>query len=66
MADATFERPGSNERLELPLDSSEELAICTLDARGYIQTWNPGAARLTGYAAEEIIGQHLVVSRRVV
>jgi PAS domain S-box-containing protein len=29
-----------------------------LDAKGVVQTWNGGAARIKGYRAEEIVGQH--------
>jgi PAS domain S-box-containing protein len=29
-----------------------------LDATGHVATWNPGAQRFKGYAAQEIIGQH--------
>jgi len=29
-----------------------------LDAKGIVSSWNPGAARFKGYAADEIIGRH--------
>jgi PAS domain S-box-containing protein len=29
-----------------------------LDAKGHVSSWNPGAERLKGYTADEIIGQH--------
>jgi PAS domain S-box-containing protein len=29
-----------------------------LDVNGFIQSWNPGAERIEGYQAQEIIGQH--------
>ena len=36
-------------------------AIYMLDAEGRVRTWNEGARRLKGYAAEEIVGRHLRV-----
>lgn len=41
------------------VDSVTEYAIFALDPSGIITTWNPGAQRLKGYRAEEIIGCHL-------
>ncbi len=35
-----------------------DYAIFMLDPEGRIVSWNPGAERSKGYAAEEIIGQH--------
>ncbi|MCX2950022.1 PAS domain-containing sensor histidine kinase [Lentzea sp. NEAU-D7] len=35
-----------------------DYAIFALDPGGHIASWNAGAARIKGYAAEEIIGQH--------
>jgi PAS domain S-box-containing protein len=35
-----------------------DYAIFALDAGGYIISWNPGAQRLKGYLAHEIIGKH--------
>jgi PAS domain S-box-containing protein len=37
------------------LESSHD-GIYTLDSRGVIRTWNPGAERLYGYAAHEAVG----------
>jgi PAS domain S-box-containing protein len=37
--------------------SSSEDAIVSMDLRGTLSTWNPGAERLLGYSAEEICGQ---------
>lgn len=33
-------------------------AIFMLDPGGYVATWNPGAERIKGYAAGEILGSH--------
>jgi PAS domain S-box-containing protein len=35
-----------------------DCAIYMLDPKGYVSSWNPGAERIKGYAAEEIIGRH--------
>jgi PAS domain S-box-containing protein len=35
-----------------------DYAIFMLDPSGCVTTWNPGAERLKGYSASEIIGQH--------
>lgn len=40
------------------VESVQEYAIFLLDARGHVLTWNPGAERIKGYKAAEIIGQH--------
>ncbi|MBU70466.1 MAG: hybrid sensor histidine kinase/response regulator [Cupriavidus sp.] len=40
------------------VESISDYAIFSLDARGYITSWNAGAARIKGYTREEIIGQH--------
>jgi PAS domain S-box-containing protein len=49
--------PDEKELARLLLDSVEDYAIYLLDRQGKILTWNTGAARLTGYAREEVIGQ---------
>jgi PAS domain S-box-containing protein len=48
----------SEERLRLLITSVKDYAIFVLDPKGHVLTWNPGAERLKGYAAREIIGQH--------
>ncbi len=50
---------GSQERqLALLVSSASDYAIFMLDPDGHVLTWNPGAERMQGYAAEEIIGRH--------
>lgn len=39
--------------------SAIDVAIITLDKRGIITTWNAGAENITGFKAEEMIGDHL-------
>jgi PAS domain S-box-containing protein len=46
----------SEERLQLLIGSIKDYAIFMLDPKGRIVTWNPGAERIKGYQAEEIIG----------
>ena len=45
----------------LLIEQVEDYAIFALDPEGYIRTWNPGAQRLKGYTAGEIIGKHFSV-----
>jgi PAS domain S-box-containing protein len=60
------ERKRAEEALRLSEEHSRAIwekvrdyAMFTLDAGGYIQTWNEGARRIKGYEANEIIGKHL-------
>jgi PAS domain S-box-containing protein len=48
----------SEERLRLLIASVKDYAIFILDPSGRVATWNPGAERLKGYSADQIIGQH--------
>lgn len=40
------------------VDAVSDYAIFLLDPNGTITSWNPGAERLKGYKADEIIGKH--------
>ncbi len=51
----------SEERFRLLVDTVSDYAIFMLDPTGHVTTWNAGAQRSKGYAAEEIIGQHFRV-----
>jgi PAS domain S-box-containing protein len=46
------------EQLRLLVQGTTDYAIFLLDEAGRVVTWNPGAERLKGYTATEIIGQH--------
>jgi PAS domain S-box-containing protein len=39
----------------------KDYAIFALDRSGYIVSWNPGAERIIGYKAEEVIGKHFSI-----
>jgi PAS domain S-box-containing protein len=45
-------------RYRLLVDSITDYAVFMLDREGRVTSWNPGAQRFKGYAAEEILGQH--------
>jgi PAS domain S-box-containing protein len=45
-------------RYRLLVEAVTDYAIYMLDPGGIVTSWNPGARRFKGYAAEEIIGQH--------
>jgi PAS domain S-box-containing protein len=47
-----------DERYRLIVEASVDYAIFHLDLNGIIETWNPGAERIFGYPADEIIGRH--------
>ncbi|HET9522689.1 MAG TPA: PAS domain S-box protein, partial [Terrimicrobiaceae bacterium] len=49
----------SEERFRHVIDAVRDYAIFGLDSGGRVVTWNSGAERITGYRAEEIVGQHL-------
>jgi len=48
----------SEERFRLLIESVIDYAIVTIDAAGFITSWNSGAQRITGFSATEIVGRH--------
>ena len=56
IAEAALRR--SEEQFKCMVQSVSDYAIYMLDPDGNVSTWNLGAARIKGYSAEEIIGQH--------
>lgn len=48
----------SEERFRLLIDGARDYAIFMLDPAGNVASWNPGAERIKGYRADEIVGQH--------
>ena len=45
-------------RLRSIVESIGEYAIYLLDRDGHVLTWNPGAERIKGYTADEVLGLH--------
>jgi PAS domain S-box-containing protein len=55
----TAELRATEERFRLLVEGTRDYAIFMLDPEGRVVTWNPGAERIKGFAADEIIGQHI-------
>jgi len=51
----------AEERLRILLDSVHDYAICILDPRGDVASWNHGAERVFGYPADDIIGRNISI-----
>ncbi|HYP98916.1 MAG TPA: PAS domain S-box protein [Polyangiaceae bacterium] len=51
----------AEQRFHHLVDAITDYAVFILDATGHIATWNPGAERVKGYSASEIVGQHFSV-----
>ena len=47
----------TEERFRLLVENARDYAIFMMDTSGQIVSWNPGAERLKGYRADEIIGR---------
>lgn len=62
-SDRGGQRPGKEDdlRFRVLVDSVRDYAIYMLDPDGVVVSWNSGAARIKGYAAEEVIGRHFSV-----
>jgi PAS domain S-box-containing protein len=58
LAATTARLEEAERRFSLLIDAVTEYAIFMLDPTGHIVSWNPGAERIKGYPAEEILGQH--------
>ncbi|HEV3494771.1 MAG TPA: SpoIIE family protein phosphatase, partial [Actinomycetes bacterium] len=48
----------SADQFRLLVEAVKDYAIFLLDPDGRVVSWNPGAERIKGYTAEEILGQH--------
>lgn len=55
---AEAELARTEQRFRLLVEAVQDYAIFMLDPQGHIASWNAGAQRSKGYAAEEIIGHH--------
>jgi PAS domain S-box-containing protein len=51
----------SAERYSLMVDGVTEYALSMVDPYGQIQSWNPGAERLEGYQAAQVIGRNIAM-----
>jgi two-component system CheB/CheR fusion protein len=47
----------SERRLRLIIESSDDFAIMMLDTDGLVTSWSPGAERIFGWTADEMLGQ---------
>ena len=52
------ERRLAEQKYRLLIDGVSDYAIFSLDAKGYVTSWNAGAQRIKGYNDFEIIGEH--------
>ena len=57
LADERAKRRAAEE-FKILVDGVRDYAIFILDPSGLVTTWNAGAERIKGYAAEEIVGTH--------
>lgn len=48
----------SEARFRMLVEAVEDYAIFMLSTEGLVESWNPGAQRIKGYTADEIVGQH--------
>ncbi|WP_374472638.1 PAS domain S-box protein [Phenylobacterium sp.] len=48
----------SERRFRYLVEAVVDYAIYMLDVNGVVTNWNPGAARIKGYTASEIVGRH--------
>lgn len=46
-------------RLQAQIVSQIHDSVISTDLEGYVTSWNNGAVRLTGYSAEEALGEHI-------
>ncbi len=49
----------SGDAYRLLVESVSDYAIYLLDPQGHIASWNPGAERIKGYSAPEVLGRHV-------
>ena len=58
LAEARATLRATEEHFRLLVETVRDYAIFLLDPSGRVATWNNGAARIKGYAANEIVGRH--------
>ncbi|MEC5193607.1 diguanylate cyclase (GGDEF)-like protein/PAS domain S-box-containing protein [Xanthomonas campestris] len=57
LKDASAALAAERARLQALVDASRDVAIIVFDPLGHIEVFNPGAERLLGYTAAEVMGQ---------
>lgn len=55
------QRHQESDMFRLMVQSVQDYAILLLDPKGFVISWNAGAERIEGYAAQEIINRHFSV-----
>ena len=55
------EKVNESHMTNLIIQNLQDYAVILLDLNGVITSWNPGAEKIKGYKAEEIIGKHLSI-----
>jgi PAS domain S-box-containing protein len=60
-ASATGAIADNHEQLRILVDGVVDYSLFMISPEGQINSWNPGAERIKGYAASEIIGRHFSV-----
>jgi two-component system, LuxR family, sensor kinase FixL len=61
LTDMPYKADMSRDNAERLIDAVLDVGIYTLDVDGYVRSWNPGAARIEGWLADEIVGRHFSV-----
>ena len=61
LAASTEQLHESERRFRLLVEAVTDYAIFMLDASGKVASWNPGAQRIKGYAADEVVGRHFSI-----
>lgn len=56
LKDASAALAGERARLQALVDASQDVAIMAFDPHGRLELFNPGAERLLGYRADEVLG----------
>jgi PAS domain S-box-containing protein len=51
------EAKASEQRFRLLVEGVQDYALYLLDARGRVDSWNPGAERIKGWKEEEVVGR---------
>lgn len=51
----------SEERFRLLVEGVRDYAVYMLDPRGVVTSWNSGAALISGYEADEVLGRHFSI-----